>query len=621
MNSIGRRMVMSVAVGLSLLGMCLVSPARAQVTILNETFEGIFPEGNGWSVGDSNPSGTPAYWNDVSNGHSGYNSSWGGYCAGVGYGGTLSSPTYQNNMTAYMSKTVNLTGYSSAALAFKYKIPSIESGWDKFRIYIDSSVVWEMSAPVTSWQLVQVDLSSFAGGSHTLKFEFTSDSSVVNEGCYLDDILVTAVPIANTARVWDAWWTDEVDADGDGYMRSARLNWDPDVVGSGSLNVFERVYWKLSSSSSWTLFSTVPSHTITGTATSDSQSIGINGGSHNLYDWKIEVYRVGQSTPDYTRDPSNDSDLNDYPMETAAEDPSSAPEIEVRGNGVIIADGDTTPSTGDYTDFVTTTVGATVSRTFWVYNTGTAPLTPGTITVPSGFTLTVGLISSILAGSSDYFTVRLDAASAGTYQGVVSFSNNDADENPFDFTIVGVVGTPQVDLSVSTLTVDGGSAVTGATGATLTVYWEINRTGSGAANNFNHGIYWSANTTISTSDRLLRENGPSTMGTGAAYLGPSAPGQNITVPTDATPGTTYYLGYLADSGNTVAETDEGNNTRYVSVTIAQQTGSLQVTITPSGAISAGAQWQVDGGAWRNSGSTVSGLSVGSHTVAFKTVSG
>ena len=50
-------------------------------------------------------------------------------------------------------------------------------------------------------------------------------------------------------------------------------------------------------------------------------------------------------------------------------------------------------------------------------------------------------------------------------------------------------------------------------------------------------------------------------------------------------------------------------------------GSLQVTISPASAIAAGAQWQVDGGAWQPSGVTVSGLAVGNHTVSFSTVSG
>jgi hypothetical protein len=48
---------------------------------------------------------------------------------------------------------------------------------------------------------------------------------------------------------------------------------------------------------------------------------------------------------------------------------------------------------------------------------------------------------------------------------------------------------------------------------------------------------------------------------------------------------------------------------------------LKVTIAPDGTVSAGAQWRVDGGSWRNSGDTQSGLSVGSHTLEFKAVSG
>ena len=50
-------------------------------------------------------------------------------------------------------------------------------------------------------------------------------------------------------------------------------------------------------------------------------------------------------------------------------------------------------------------------------------------------------------------------------------------------------------------------------------------------------------------------------------------------------------------------------------------GSLKVTITPAAAVTAGARWRVDGGAWRTSGKTVSNLSVGTHTVSFKAVSG
>jgi hypothetical protein len=50
-------------------------------------------------------------------------------------------------------------------------------------------------------------------------------------------------------------------------------------------------------------------------------------------------------------------------------------------------------------------------------------------------------------------------------------------------------------------------------------------------------------------------------------------------------------------------------------------GSLLVSITPPAAVSAGAHWQVDGGARQDSGATISGLVVGKHTVSFNTVNG
>jgi len=51
------------------------------------------------------------------------------------------------------------------------------------------------------------------------------------------------------------------------------------------------------------------------------------------------------------------------------------------------------------------------------------------------------------------------------------------------------------------------------------------------------------------------------------------------------------------------------------------TTSLQVTLSPAGAVSAGAQWQVDNGIFQSSGATVSGLAAGNHTVSFTAING
>ena len=51
------------------------------------------------------------------------------------------------------------------------------------------------------------------------------------------------------------------------------------------------------------------------------------------------------------------------------------------------------------------------------------------------------------------------------------------------------------------------------------------------------------------------------------------------------------------------------------------TGSLRVVIAPEEAVLAGAQWQVDGGDWQDSGATVSGLTAGEHAVSYKALVG
>jgi len=64
-----------------------------------------------------------------------------------------------------------------------------------------------------------------------------------------------------------------------------------------------------------------------------------------------------------------------------------------------------------------------------------------------------------------------------------------------------------------------------------------------------------------------------------------------------------------------------NLTTTASGSYVQLFGSLQVNISPSSAVSSGAQWQIDGGAWQNNGFIVGGLTLGSHTVSFSVTPG
>lgn len=88
--------------------------------------------------------------------------------------------------------------------------------------------------------------------------------------------------------------------------------------------------------------------------------------------------------------------------------------------------------------------------------------------------------------------------------------------------------------------------------------------------------------------------------------------------------------YTYDSLNRLIKVDYGNG-RAIQYSYDQDgnriaqtvsaTGSITVTISPQNAVNAGAEWNVDSGAWQTSGTTVSDLSVGQHTIAFSDVSG
>ena len=121
------------------------------------------------------------------------------------------------------------------------------------------------------------------------------------------------------------------------------------------------------------------------------------------------------------------------------------PEMNVKGNGQDIADGETTPGVADHTDFGTAfLIGVQVTRTFTIENTGTEALSlTGTpIVVISGaeasdFTVTLEPADSVAAGASTTFQVTFDPSAAGVRTATVSIANDDADEDPYDFAIQG----------------------------------------------------------------------------------------------------------------------------------------------------------------------------------------
>jgi hypothetical protein len=140
---------------------------------------------------------------------------------------------------------------------------------------------------------------------------------------------------------------------------------------------------------------------------------------------------------------NNDSDENPFSFGVSGivQDhvPTNKPEITITLGGRGLSSGRGTIKFGK-----TTVGGNGPSKTFTVRNDGNATLSLGGVFVPRGFSVVDGLSSSLGAGQSDSFTIRLITSSAGVAKGSVRVNSNDSNENPFLIKVNGSVGQPGV---------------------------------------------------------------------------------------------------------------------------------------------------------------------------------
>lgn len=123
------------------------------------------------------------------------------------------------------------------------------------------------------------------------------------------------------------------------------------------------------------------------------------------------------------------------------------PIMAVKGNSVVIADGDITPSFTDNTDFGAILEAGAVTKaiTYTISNTGLAALNlTGTPLVSisganaSDFTVTTFPVTPVAATTgTTTFVITFDPSATGLRTATVSIANDDATVNPYDFAIQG----------------------------------------------------------------------------------------------------------------------------------------------------------------------------------------
>jgi hypothetical protein len=143
-------------------------------------------------------------------------------------------------------------------------------------------------------------------------------------------------------------------------------------------------------------------------------------------------------------------DQNEDPYTFAIQGAGGEPEIGVSGNAVAIANQSSPASLANHTDFgYALTGGGSVSRTFTIANSGTAPLTRSATpmvtiagAVASNFTIQAQPVNPVAVGGSATFTVVFAPSALGPQSAVIHIATDDADEPDYSFEIAGTGAVP-----------------------------------------------------------------------------------------------------------------------------------------------------------------------------------
>jgi len=250
---------------------------------------------------------------------------------------------------------------------------------------------------------------------------------------------------------------------------------------------------------------------------------------------------------------------------------ATLPEISVSANGLNLMD-------GGGLSFGSTTQNAAVTRVVTITNSGggTLNLTPLSTSLPAGYSLVSNIgATTLTAGQSTSFTIRLNATQAGTFTGGIALANNDANEGVFNLSLGGFVGQAVSSPVPTARVLDNGSAgfttsgawqQTAGSGNASDTHWVASGATSSAATwNFTGlapGQYRLAATWPAS--RLYATDAPFSVMNGGQKLATVRVNQQRAAATFADAGASWQnLGTFTISGNTLTVRLNGSTTGRV----------------------------------------------------------
>ena len=125
-------------------------------------------------------------------------------------------------------------------------------------------------------------------------------------------------------EIFDVFWADNVDNDGDGYSSEAVMGVDVDVSAGFSSVAYLAIYSKLTSASSYNLITVTDTFTVNGASSGDAVGFRFINFPHESHDFLIQAYYFDGIDVEDQVDKNNDSDLGNIWLEPSDEDLFSA---------------------------------------------------------------------------------------------------------------------------------------------------------------------------------------------------------------------------------------------------------------------------------------------------------
>jgi len=156
---------------------------------------------------------------------------------------------------------------------------------DYLYIYNGTSTSASLLATYSGSSIPSSVTASNSTGALTLRFY--ADGSIVYSGFTATTSCVTLA----THNVSTTTWTNSIDNNYNGYYQSRTLNLTTKNNGTSAATVYAKIYYKLSTSSTYTLYGQTASFNVSANSMSETQLFNIsNLSALGYYDFKIELY-------------------------------------------------------------------------------------------------------------------------------------------------------------------------------------------------------------------------------------------------------------------------------------------------------------------------------------------